>query len=86
MPLGWFLPNAWSNVTGARARKAAAAAHRVLSLFRFLTTFRDGLQTAFDARLDLADAEAGEAAVEEFNTSRRRLTELREEVARCCEF
>jgi len=44
------------------------------------------LQTAFDARLDLADAEAGEAAVAEYNTSRRRLGELREEVCRCCEF
>lgn len=43
-------------------------------------------QTAFDSRLDLADTEAGEAAVAEFDTSRRRLMELREEVARCCEF
>ena len=44
------------------------------------------MQTAFESRLDLADEGAGEAADVEYSTSLRRLTELREEVARCCEF
>lgn len=43
-------------------------------------------QTAFESRLDLADEGAGDAAAAEYSTSLRRLTELREEVARCCEF
>jgi hypothetical protein len=43
-------------------------------------------QTAFESRLDLADEGAGKARNVEYSTSLRRLTELREEVARCCEF